>query len=150
MSEDLVAAIKQFEGFRSKPYLCPAGKWTIGYGETGKDIGPTTDPWTEEQADQRLRERLAKLEAEMLKECPMLIGEPQPRIDAVVDFAYNFGAHRIRGSTLSKKIEARDWEQAAVQLRRWVWAVVDGKAKKLPGLVKRRDRAATWMATGKP
>ena len=25
---------KQFEGFRAKPYLCPAGIPTIGYGST--------------------------------------------------------------------------------------------------------------------
>ena len=26
--------IKEFEGFRSRAYLCPAGVWTIGYGNT--------------------------------------------------------------------------------------------------------------------
>ena len=26
--------IQQFEGLRLSAYLCPAGKWTIGYGQT--------------------------------------------------------------------------------------------------------------------
>jgi lysozyme len=35
VSEDCINAIKQFEGFRSTAYKCPAGVWTIGYGHTG-------------------------------------------------------------------------------------------------------------------
>ena len=35
MNLELAAALcRQFEGFRSKPYLCPAGIATIGYGST--------------------------------------------------------------------------------------------------------------------
>jgi lysozyme len=29
---ELAASIKRHEGFRSQPYTCPAGRWTIGYG----------------------------------------------------------------------------------------------------------------------
>ena len=29
-----LAIIKKFEGFRAKPYRCPAGVATIGYGST--------------------------------------------------------------------------------------------------------------------
>ena len=29
---DLLSFVKTNEGFRSMPYKCPAGKWTIGYG----------------------------------------------------------------------------------------------------------------------
>lgn len=40
--------IKAFEGYRSEAYLCPAGKWTIGYGHTsGVKEGDTC---TKEQA----------------------------------------------------------------------------------------------------
>ena len=33
-SDNLIQLIKQFEGFKAKPYLCPAGVPTIGYGST--------------------------------------------------------------------------------------------------------------------
>jgi GH24 family phage-related lysozyme (muramidase) len=32
-----LAIIKEFEGFYSKAYRCPAGVWTIGYGTTDSD-----------------------------------------------------------------------------------------------------------------
>ena len=35
VSNDCINAIKQFEGFSSVAYKCPAGVWTIGYGHTG-------------------------------------------------------------------------------------------------------------------
>ena len=31
--------IKEFEGFRSQAYQCPAGQWTIGYGSTTYEDG---------------------------------------------------------------------------------------------------------------
>ena len=34
VSKDCVDLVKTFEGFRSEAYKCPAGIWTIGYGET--------------------------------------------------------------------------------------------------------------------
>ena len=49
-----LAIIKKFEGFRSKPYFCPAGVPTIGYGSTyyadGKPVKLTDAPITEAQA----------------------------------------------------------------------------------------------------
>lgn len=34
--------IKNWEGKRLKAYKCTAGVWTVGYGHTGPDVGPTT------------------------------------------------------------------------------------------------------------
>ena len=46
--------IKKYEGFSSKPYLCPAGVATIGYGTTrypdGTKVSMVDEPITEEQA----------------------------------------------------------------------------------------------------
>ena len=30
--------IKSFEGLKLTAYVCEAGRWTIGYGHTGKDV----------------------------------------------------------------------------------------------------------------
>ena len=48
----LVELVKACEGFRSRPYLCPAGYWTIGYGERCRRDHP---PITEPEAAGRLR-----------------------------------------------------------------------------------------------
>ena len=45
--------IKEFEGFRARAYMCPAGVWTIGYGHTrGVKAG---DVVNEQQATELLR-----------------------------------------------------------------------------------------------
>lgn len=36
---ELYEKIKEHEGFRSTPYKCTAGKWTIGYGRNLSDVG---------------------------------------------------------------------------------------------------------------
>ena len=33
-SNRLIDKIKEFEGYKSKAYRCPAGVWTCGYGHT--------------------------------------------------------------------------------------------------------------------
>ena len=35
---NILDLIKHFEGLNLKAYKCPAGKLTIGYGHTGKDV----------------------------------------------------------------------------------------------------------------
>ena len=37
VSDKLLKHIKSAEGYRSKAYLCPAGRYTCGYGHT-KDV----------------------------------------------------------------------------------------------------------------
>ena len=147
-SEALLAMLREAEGWRSKPYLCPAAKWTIGYGSTGPDITEDSPEITKEQGEALLVAEVERVEKKILSLCPMLIGEPQARIDAMIDFGYNMGTNRVKATTLEKRIAAKDWLGAAAQLRRWVYATVDGKAQKLPGLVKRREKAAKWMAEG--
>ena len=48
--------VKRFEGCRLAPYLCPAGKATIGYGmtvypDTGKKVSMSDPALTQEQAE---------------------------------------------------------------------------------------------------
>lgn len=39
---EFIHMIKEFEGFRSEPYRCSAGVWTIGYGHTFRSPSPAT------------------------------------------------------------------------------------------------------------
>jgi lysozyme len=136
---------KRFEGFRSKPYLCPADVPTIGYGSTyypgGKQV-TLQDPMVEEKtASAMLRQELEHTYLPgVLRLCPVLARDER-RCNVIVDFAYNLGVGRLQTSTLRRKINAQDWEGAKEQLMLWV----RGDGKVLPGLVKRRTAEAALL-----
>lgn len=138
---------KRFEGFhrvaradpeRSRPYICPAGYWTIGYGHL---CDPKHSPITETEAEVYLARDLQTALAATLRYCPVLATEPERRLSAIVDFTFNLGAGRLQTSTLRRRINLQDWAAAGLELRRWVY----GGGKVLPGLVARRETEAAWL-----
>jgi len=136
---------KAFEGFKSKPYLCPAGIPTIGYGSTyysdGRKVSLDAPPISQEQAADLLMTELVHTYAPgVARQCPGLL-EDEKRFNAVVDFVYNLGIGRLQTSTLKRKINAKDWEGAKEQLMLWT----RGGGKVLPGLVKRRQAECALM-----
>lgn len=129
--------IKQFEGFRPRAYLCPAGVPTIGYGSTlyanGKPVKLTDLAITEHIALDLLKATLVKYENAVFRYVQVNINQNQ--FDALVSFAYNLGNAALLGSTLLRKLNAGQYLQASNEFKKWVFA--DGK--KLDGLVKRRE-----------
>lgn len=146
MNLDLAAELcRRFEGFRSKPYLCPAGVPTIGYGSTyyadGRKVTLDDPPVDQYQANDLLRYELQHTYAAgVVRMCPGLIAHPR-RFNAIVDFCYNLGVGRLQTSTLRRKINAQDWEAAKEQLM--LWTKAGGKV--LPGLLKRRQAECLLM-----
>lgn len=146
MNLDLAAELcRRFEGFSSKPYICPAGVATIGYGSTyypdGAKVTMADLPITREQAEAMLLHELNTTYAPgVVRQCPILFAiaiqsRDWRKINAIIDFVYNLGVGRLQTSTLKRKINAQDWEGAKEQLMLWV----RGGGKVLPGLVKRRQ-----------
>ena len=139
MNLELAAALcKQFEGFRSKPYLCPANVATIGYGSTyyadGRKVTLNDPLMSQEEAHILLMIELEHTYLPgVLRNCPILATDER-KCNAIVDFAYNLGVGRVQTSTLKRKINAQDWEGAQEQLMLWT----KGGGKVLPGLLKRR------------
>jgi lysozyme len=139
MNLDIAAALcKQFEGFRSKPYLCPAGVATIGYGSTyygnGTKVSLSDAPISEPEASNLLlKELMHTYLPGVLRNCPILATD-EKKCNAVVDFCYNLGVGRLQTSTLKRKVNAQDWEGAKEQLMLWT----KGGGRVLPGLLKRR------------
>jgi len=138
---------KRFEGFhrvaradlgRARPYICPAGYWTIGYGHL---CDPKHPPITVAEAEIYLARDLQSALVATLRYCPVLATEPEGRLAAIVDFAFNLGAGRLQTSTLRRRINHRDWDAAAIELRRWIY----GGGKVLPGLVTRREAEAVLV-----
>lgn len=136
---------KHFEGFSSKPYICPAGYPTIGYGTVYKPNGIKVtlndQPISKDLAQEWLISELKNnYMVGVLKASPILIAYPKI-LGAITDFAYNLGVPRYRASTLRRKINEKDWEGAATELHKWV----NGGGKRLPGLVRRRQAEAQYL-----
>ena len=137
--------ITRFEGFRSRPYMCSAGVWTVGLGSTryldGQPVRPTDPPITREHAYALAVEQLRRdyLPA-VLRLCPGI--DSYDRLAGVLSFTYNVGAGALQASTLRRRINAGDWPGAQVEMRRWV----RGGGRVLPGLVTRRAIEAGLLA----
>ena len=139
-----IALIKRFEGCaRKRPdglyeaYPDPGtggAPWTIGWGATGKGIGPHT-VWTPGECDARLESDLAR----HAKEVRAALGSApttQDQFDALVSFHFNTGA--IGRATLTRKHLAGDYEGAAREFGRWNRA----GGRVLAGLTRRRAAEA--------
>ena len=154
--EDLM---HRYEGFRNKPYLCPAHIWTIGYGhvlyqeqirlpvvrpEGRTDIPMTRKEmplkaednrvWSKEEINELFRADVASFERGVLRLVPGVVGR-QGSFDALVSFAYNAGLGNLQRSTIRMKANRGDWEGAAEAFMAWT----KGGGKVLPGLVRRRQ-----------
>lgn len=126
-----VELIKACESCSLKAYKCPAGVWTIGWGNTSHAKAGMT--CTQAQAYAWLNEDVAKTEdivTDALDGAPVT----QNQFDALVSLVFNIGGGNFRKSTLLKKLKAGDINGAATEFGRWVYA---GK-KIMPGLVMRR------------
>ena len=133
--------IRKFEGFYAKPYLCPAGIPTIGYGATyypnGKRVTLQDAAITEQQAEEMLVSMLKTYEQSVDSFTRDDINQNQ--FDALVSFAYNLGAKNLQGSTLLKKVNANP-NDLAIKLEFLKWNKAAGKV--LSGLTKRRQEEA--------
>ncbi len=128
------AIIKKWEGFSLTPYICPAGLPTIGWGHviSAADAVKYASGITQEQANALFAHdvRIAEGGVTSLITAPLTANQ----FAALVSFTFNLGAGRLRASTLRRKINARDYQGAADEFSRWVFA----GGRKLTGLVSRR------------
>lgn len=130
--------IKSFEGFKSKPYLCPAKIWTIGYGSTfyldGKKVRKDDKEITESEALELLKSMLITFEKYVDSYCIDSINQNQ--FDALVSFCYNLGPMNLKNSTLLKKVNSNPNDET-IEVEFMKWTKSGGKT--LKGLVRRRE-----------
>ena len=129
---------RRFEGLHLRPYLCPAGVPTIGYGATyyedGTRVTLSDPPLTPQRAEELLLWHIENVYLPaVLKLCPEV--DTPERLAALIDFAFNLGVGNLRASTLRKRVNAKRWGDVRTELMRWVKA----GARELRGLVKRRE-----------
>lgn len=123
--------LKMLEGYRSQPYKCPGGIWTIGYGHTA-GVSARSAPVTRALADALLDGDLAEFEVGVEGASP---GLADHEFDACVLLAFNIGLQAFRKSTLAAKLATGDRVGAVREFPRWVHA--GGTLS--PGLVRRRE-----------
>ncbi|QRQ86240.1 lysozyme [Cupriavidus oxalaticus] len=138
------ALARRFEGLYLRPYLCPAGVPTIGYGATryldGRAVTLKDPPITRVVAEVMLLDqvRTVYLPA-VLRLCPGI--DTPERLAAIIDFAFNLGAGNLKASTLRKRINAKRWADVPAEIRKWN----RGGGRVLRGLVLRREAEAALI-----
>lgn len=147
----------KYEGYKNKPYLCPAHIWTCGWGTVlyqeqirlpmirveGKEVPMIRKEyplrpednrvWSKEELVEMFKADLESFERAVLRLVPGCAGH-QGRFDALVCLAYNIGSGALQRSTIRMKANRGDWDGAAEAFLMWT----KGGGQVLPGLVKRR------------
>lgn len=139
VSDDMLHALKRFEGYRAKAYRCPAGVWTCGYGHTRGVTARTT--CNEGKAMEWLRKDLEPIES-FLSAIPEVC-RAQGRFDACADFCFNLGLNAFRESTLLELIRKKA-ATGTVQAEFLKWVYAGGR--RLKGLEERRRLEARRYA----
>lgn len=129
--------IKNFEKLCLAPYICPAGKPTIGYGSTyyedGSPVSISDPRITESRAESLLIMHLETSVASIEKHVKVPLTDNQ--FAALCSFIYNIGIASFTKSTLLKKLNTKDYVGAAGEFERWNKA----KGQILSGLTRRRQ-----------
>ena len=128
--------ITRFESFSPKPYRCPAGVWTIGYGSTRTPLGARVDEDTGavtcQEAMAWLMNTLKRTEYAVDRLITLPLTDNQ--FGALVSFTYNVGPGNLAASTLRARLNRGDTQGAADEFPKWRFAA----GKVLAGLVRRR------------
>lgn len=144
--EIAAALCRRFEGFAARPYLCPAGVPTIGYGAThyldGRRVTLTDPPITREGAERLLLRQIERIYLPaVLRQCPELASESAERLAALIDWTFNLCEGNLRASTLRRKVNAGQWDDVPTQILKWN----RGGGVVLRGLVLRREAEAALI-----
>jgi GH24 family phage-related lysozyme (muramidase) len=116
--QDLGAALKLiqfFEGCHLDAYLCPAQRWTIGWGNTRYQDGRAVkqgDSINRIEADMMLRQEVDRIATKLAKDVPGWREMTDNQRSALVSFAYNLGAGfygAVDFETISKRLKEKDW-----------------------------------------
>lgn len=147
MTQAGLELIKAYEGLGLKAYLCPANKWTIGYGHTTEAGHPVVHQGmtiTKDEAERILRSDLVVFEEVVKRLVTVELNDNQ--FSALVSFVFNVGETNFAKSSVLKSVNSKKFKDVPANLAKWNKARVNGELKVLPGLVKRRaEEAALFM-----
>jgi lysozyme len=123
--------IKEYESFSAKPYTCPAGKLTIGYGHVILP-GESFTEITEEEGGVILANDVKEAESAVAALVTVPLSEMQ--YSAIVSLVFNIGRGNFAKSTLLKCLNQGRFYLAGNEFIRWSYAGVN----RMAGLYARR------------
>lgn len=150
-----VKLIKEFEGFSSTPYLCPAGLPTIGYGSTtypnGKKVTLQDSSITEAQGEEYLKSYIAKdalLLENFLARNKIVLNDNQ--FCALLGFSYNLGPAPIvsKGRSLNSALISKDHKKVCQAILLYNKTAKAGKMTVSAGLDRRRKAEVSLYMKG--
>jgi len=110
--------LKRDEGVRLRPYLCTAGKQTIGVGRNLEDLGITAA-----EADYLLENDIGRTLSELDQALPWWRDLSGARQEALINMAFNMGVSRLCGfHKMLKALQKGAYEQAAAEALHSRWA----------------------------
>ena len=137
VSQNGIELIKLFEGCKLKSYKCPAGVWTIGFGNTFYLDGSKVlmgQKISQAEADMLLLKLLPKYEATVDRNIKVTVTQNQ--YDALVSFCWNCGS----SESLFRLVNIKATDEV---IHKWLCShYIMGGGKVLPGLVRRRKAEA--------
>ena len=127
LKNDLIAD----EGIRLKPYLCPAGKTTIGVGRNLDDVGIT-----EAEAMTLLDDDIARVTAQLAKALPWLQGNNVQRAVGNMTFQMGLGGV-LKFKKMLAALQVKDYTTARREALNSAWArQTPQRAKRVTDLMK--------------
>lgn len=143
-SEQGLNLIKKWESLQLKSYICPSGKWTIGYGHTGSDVIQNATI-TEQQANDLLIHDIKPIENVLNLGINRTLDQNQ--FDALVSFIFNCGMGAFNASTLKQKILKNPKDVTIhAEFLKWKYGTRNGVKVVMQGLLnRRREEAALYF-----
>ena len=135
--ERLVKLIMDYEGFRAKTYLCPAGRKTIGYGFTESRY-ISKKRMTEGEARKILVNEIIPETKAIVKKYVKVILSPYQEA-ALISFCFNCGESNLK-NLVCREGRLNDKNFSVIPSLMKLYVKADGKT--LKGLVKRRNQEA--------
>ena len=133
--DELIEQLKRHEGFRQHPYLCTAGKQTIGYGRNLDDVGIS-----KQEAEEFLKNDVQHAIVQLYGRFPFIDGLDPVRFDCLVNMCFNLGITRLaQFKKMWAAIEEKKYRKASQEM-------MDSKWAKQVGL--RAEELAYQMLTG--
>lgn len=137
-----IKLIKKWESCKLESYKCPAGLWTIGFGNTFYEDGNKVkqgDKITQQRAEELFKNLLPKFEDIVNKKIRVPITQNQ--FDALVSHTWNTGGSQ----TLFSLVNTNSTSSA---IRMWFETkYITANGKELKGLVNRRKEEANLYFT---
>jgi lysozyme len=129
VAESTIELITGFEGFRNKPYVDGAGKWTIGVGHqiTLKEAKTLHRELSDDEVRGLLHHDLKKCSDALESAIKVMVNRQQA--DALHSLCHNIGPDRMVKSDVIKYLNEGDNQKAANAFMNWT----------NPGLKKRRQ-----------